>query len=415
VALLLLTAATPSLAMDQIVYPTGVFPTDVQNVQAAVDQGGAVLLKATDAGGNPTAFNFGPPVVGSGRVFLTRDVEVRGEQPASGVTTIRGGSLPFLGQAATKTVIRGIRFEAPLRGAVWFLGPPEADTEVVGNTVTGVVGRFFACCGTTAEAILVQGGRVRIAGNVVEDIESEQGIGISQFFSAGLVEIVENRVSGTNLIGIESTGNEGAVRILDNVLRPGCCGSGIEINGTGSYLVARNDIVVQNPGASGGILAFGTEEFGFGPLNGVTIEKNDIRLQPSEIGEALGTTGVALGGIAFDTYIGQNKIEGDALAAFYLYDSFEPTAEIGFTTLVGNNIAHVHSTCADVFLSAVTHDTVLKGNSGTVIDLGTNNSITGFSQGGSGGGQQVSEANKRRGEALKAAHGASHAWSSAGY
>jgi hypothetical protein len=74
-----------------------------------------VLLKATDAAGNAAAFNFGPPFagVGSGHVVLTRDVEVRGEQSSSGVTTISGGSLPFSG-AATKVVIREIRFEAPL-------------------------------------------------------------------------------------------------------------------------------------------------------------------------------------------------------------------------------------------------------------------------------------------------------------
>ena len=37
-----------------VVYPTGSYPLDVQNVQAALDGGGTVLLKATDAGGAPT-------------------------------------------------------------------------------------------------------------------------------------------------------------------------------------------------------------------------------------------------------------------------------------------------------------------------------------------------------------------------
>ncbi|UCG59900.1 MAG: hypothetical protein JSU70_10340, partial [Phycisphaerales bacterium] len=41
------------------VYPTGNAAHDVPNVQAAVDLGGAVLLKATDASGNPQCFNFG--------------------------------------------------------------------------------------------------------------------------------------------------------------------------------------------------------------------------------------------------------------------------------------------------------------------------------------------------------------------
>ena len=40
-----------------IVYPTGLFPADVFNVQNAINNGGNVLLKATDAGGAPKAFN----------------------------------------------------------------------------------------------------------------------------------------------------------------------------------------------------------------------------------------------------------------------------------------------------------------------------------------------------------------------
>src|SRR6266576_5757478 len=56
-------AAAPGSAADRVVYPTGVYPTDVQNVQAAVDQGGTVVLKARSTAGVPTHFNFGPPAI----------------------------------------------------------------------------------------------------------------------------------------------------------------------------------------------------------------------------------------------------------------------------------------------------------------------------------------------------------------
>src|SRR5256885_8491821 len=36
-------------------------------------QGGTVLLKAVNSSGAPTAFNFGPPIAGSGRVELVRE------------------------------------------------------------------------------------------------------------------------------------------------------------------------------------------------------------------------------------------------------------------------------------------------------------------------------------------------------
>jgi hypothetical protein len=64
-----LSAANAALAVI-VVYPTGDYPTDVQNVQAAVDQSGTVLLKAQNAAGVATTFNFGPPVEGPGFVTL---------------------------------------------------------------------------------------------------------------------------------------------------------------------------------------------------------------------------------------------------------------------------------------------------------------------------------------------------------
>jgi opacity protein-like surface antigen len=91
-----LSAANAALAAI-VVYPTGDYPTDVQNVQAAVDQGGTVLLKAQNAAGVATAFNFGPPVQGLGFVTLHRDVELLGEQLGATMTTVDGGWYPVRG------------------------------------------------------------------------------------------------------------------------------------------------------------------------------------------------------------------------------------------------------------------------------------------------------------------------------
>ena len=65
-----LLAGTSHLTPNVVVHPTGVFPTDHQAVQAAVNQGGVVLLKAVDTGGHPSAFNFGPAAIGGGLVLL---------------------------------------------------------------------------------------------------------------------------------------------------------------------------------------------------------------------------------------------------------------------------------------------------------------------------------------------------------
>jgi hypothetical protein len=262
-----LSAANAALAAI-VVYPTGDYPTDVQNVQAAVDQGGTVLLKAQNAAGVATAFNFGPPVQGPGFVTLQRDVELIGEQLGATITTVAGGYYPVReGFDAIKAIVRGIAFVGPLRGALFFFNPM-VDVEIIGNQVLDVVGFPVPGFGTQAEAIVVRGGRAVIAYNVIEDIDAEFGIGISQIGATGPVEIVGNRVSGVNSIAIESTTNLGTVTITDNVVHPGpelypngSDGTGIEINGTGSYYVARNDVLIENFFGIG-IFAFGNEVFG---------------------------------------------------------------------------------------------------------------------------------------------------------
>jgi hypothetical protein len=107
------------LTPNVVVYPTGVFPTDHQSVQAAVDQGGVVLLKAVDTSGQPWAFNFGPPAAGSGRVSLTRDVTILGETVGGTMTTILGGNAPFFGfGVGVRSAFRGIYFNGPRLAAV---------------------------------------------------------------------------------------------------------------------------------------------------------------------------------------------------------------------------------------------------------------------------------------------------------
>jgi hypothetical protein len=391
-----LSAANAALAAI-VVYPTGDYPTDVQNVQAAVDQGGTVLLKARNAGGIAIAFNFCPPVEGLGFVTLQRNVELLGEQLGATITTVAGGWAPVRGIGAIKATVRGIAFVAPLQGAIFFFKNPMLDVQIIGNQIFDVVG-FVQSFGTDASAIVAQGGRAVIAYNVIEDVDAEFGLGIAQSRATGPVEIVGNRVIGVNSIAIESTANASTITITDNILHPGperypngSSGIGIEINGTGSYYIARNDVLYENP-CCAGIVVFGTEAFEFGPVDGAVIEKNRIEV-------TAGGDGIDLFGLVSDSYIGQNNIVGRVFSAIGLYD-MDPTlgtSDLGSNTIVGNNIARVQSSLADIVLDDAVHDTVVKGYGGSVFDIGTNNQISGFTKGGQPGtGQQVSEAIRRR-------------------
>jgi hypothetical protein len=51
-------------------------------------------------------------------------------------------------------------------------------------------------------------------------------------------------------------------------------------------------------------------------------------------------------------------------------------------SFVGNNISHFSSALADVLLDVDSQNTIVKGDSGSVIDLGTNNWVSGFTRAG---------------------------------
>lgn len=424
-ALFVLSIAT---ALDAVagstVYPTGTYPLDVQNVQSALDGGGTVLLKATDAAGIPTAFNFGPSDVTGGWVEFHVDAELVGERTGAAETVIEGGWYPVESFGLARTIaVRNITFVDAFDGALLLFG---AHTEVTGNRALHIIGRFRLPARSSAEAFVVGfSGRVTIEENVIDELAADRGIGISQFRAIGPVVIRRNTVSGTGYGTIESsfnvnmaTGQPTAVDIVDNVLRPGpalnAFGVGIEINGEGAYYVARNDIVIESVNGLG-IYALGAPDFGIAAMIGPVIEKNRVRMQPrTDMGPVFGD-GIDLVGVVSGAYVGQNAIEGAAFSALGLYGVGVGGDDLGFNTYVGNQIASFVADAADVFLDTAAHHTVFKGFSGSVIDLGLNNHITGV--GGVGHAvtsEQVREATRRRNEAMQAAiellrqHGATH-------
>jgi hypothetical protein len=149
--------ALPAFA-DSVVYPTGDPGQDVAAVQAAVDGGGTVLLKALDVNGFPQVFDFGEyPVaavnwdaqgagsvalgtsgdlviliVGNGAFLFSigNDVHLRGETLGEARTTIRGGTVPIRNFASigpsgnlvfglAKLTVEGITFTEPAFQAVY--------------------------------------------------------------------------------------------------------------------------------------------------------------------------------------------------------------------------------------------------------------------------------------------------------
>src|SRR4029453_19262069 len=107
-------------------------------------------------------------------------------------------------------------------------------------------------------------------------VDADLGIGITELDSTGAVEILRNRVTGTSSSAIECTRNHGVVRFGDNMVSPGPTvdgfgGTGIEVNGTGAYIVFRNDVLIETPGGIG-IFVLGAVGLGLGPVPGGVIQ-----------------------------------------------------------------------------------------------------------------------------------------------
>lgn len=245
----------------RVVHPTGVWPTDVQNVQAAVDLGGTVVLRARNSSGATMAFNFGTPERLPDRtVFLTTDVAITGETVGSSMTTINGGLFPFFGETKSKTRISGIHFVSPLVSAIIIVASTGA--EIVRNRITSVVGNFLPLLGLSeGRGIKFLGnrdpdgaitGRVVVADNVIEDMHADLSDAIVFDAVAADVLVTRNRVETVQSSGMLFIDSAGKVAIAANDIEPGPGDPGEFSFGNGMTIVGRPCCVVLDHRQPGG-------------------------------------------------------------------------------------------------------------------------------------------------------------------
>ena len=409
-ALCLLGGATPGIwahqtgvVPDAVVYPLGAFPQDVLNVQAAVDGGGTILLKSTNSAGVPTPFEFG-----TGRVFLTQDVSINGETVNGVMTTIHRGTQPFRSVFGlpVQSAIQGIHFDAPVSAAV-FLGFSRG-FQFRSNVVTDVVGAPFGGA-TKGQAVWVTegvvpggvSGTIVIADNVVERVFADLSYGVAFAVLDASTEITRNVFRDVKDTGILVVGGSQPISIVDNLILGGApypgffsVGNGIVAGlGAGAIYIARNTVVCDNPFADGIVLE-GVVNPALGlpdevPASAI-VENNDVTMHGSLFG------GITIYGQLTSGLIANNKVAGDGGFAFGILPFFGDEVADG-TVYSGNNISRFHATDADVFLDYTAQNTVFVGDSGTVVDLGAGNRITGFTNmaGGAGSSMRAAQQQKR--------------------
>ena len=377
-----------------IVYPTGHFPEDVENVQAAVDAGGAVMLKATDVTNISMAFNFGPATEGSGAVYLTKDVTISGETVSGHMTTVAGGDAPFQIYDPVRVAFRGLSFDGPRVAAVFSLAI--GGFEFTNSRVAHVTPFFWYTDPDTGEDIYKgqclwiqalgnSSGSLIIRDNAFKDCGlngAQLGYGLAIVPTVTTVSIARNIIRGANLAGIILIWPGADTVIEDNIIVPGpgditnrSWGNGIHLLGAWNrvqetpVVIRNNDINVEGPEAHG-VFAFGDQVYNYGVQHTV-VEGNRIAVHG-------GWAGIGLWGLVSNSDVRHNQLRGDAQYALLLGAGFFDASDQAVSNqFVGNNISTFDASVADVFFDTNTVDNVLRGHSGDVIDLGTGNRITG--------------------------------------
>ena len=379
-----------------VVVGTGHPDLDVPAVQAAVDQGGDVILKGRFSFDGPPTIDV-PFTIPRAMVLVWKAVTISGAVDENGVmTTIEAGSIPFYVHAPGQRVtIRGLRLLHPLTSGIRVSAV--AGLEIDSCRIEGV-----NADGAFAEAIGIMtsngppnpttnpgtpenvSGLLLITNNdldVPTTTNRETTLGVV-FFSVGVAgaeveaHVSGNRITNTSEPAINLRRVVGRTYIEGNVLttnfapEPGQKNV-IRVATLGSYLIAGNTIQC-NWAQCVGISAFSpVAEW---PMSDAIIEDNDINLSPPP-NTVFGnfSAGIGVYGFAREIMVRRNIIKGTARAALSIPTPFPATGTPGVPmdiAFMNNSVAGFTGSLADIFVGDGALRTLIVGP-GMVVDRGT--------------------------------------------
>ena len=379
-----------SSALATVVYPTGSYPLDVENVRTAVSGGGPVLLKAVNTTGQPTAFNFGPAIRNGDGVNLTVDVRIIGEQTGQHRTTIQGGFIPIICQAPIHLSIKSINFDGPCGAAIIILASSGA--EIVGNHISNVVPDPLPVGFTETDGIDLLGGdldptqssitgRAVVAGNVIENLSGEFANGVQFDNVAAFSTITGNTVripqpAGTvQSIGLLAFRLHNVCAIFGNSVTIGPSASNVYPSGIfvgggtdGRYLITGNNIMSKNANADGiDVVGFNSS----GPTNNAWVAANRVAIH-SQI-ETSG--GVVFYGAINNSVMLANRISGTSGNAIQILGQ-DDSLVADSNRVINNDISHMSSSVADIFFGPFSTNNQFVGHCASFIDQGINNHVS---------------------------------------
>jgi hypothetical protein len=407
-------ATSPGLAKDDapenasIIVGTGDPSIDVAAVQAAVDRGGAVILKGRFSFDAPPSSNnrLAPDLLPLGlppsaEVKIKNAVTISGvDDERGGMTAIDGGTIPFYVEAPGQAVtIRRLRFVRPTSHAVLVFAA--RGLEITANRVEGLAvfsptlnGAISILTGGAIPSPTKPGKPGNVSGNLViahNDFDLAGGtstdnvLGVT-VFSVGDsstfadVGVSENRIVNTTEPAINFRRVVGRVSIDHNVLKTGTVGVAnarsqvIRVANLGSYLIAHNVIDCEwtQVADAQGIGVF--SQFAAWPIEHVRLVDNHVAMVPSP-GTTFTDFSAAIGvyGFANDNLVRRNHVRGRARAGVSIpVFPLPPQAPAAPSnnSFVENRFEHFAPAVADFFVGEHALGTQIIGP-GTVDDQGS--------------------------------------------
>lgn len=387
-------------AAQTVVLGTGDPDTDVKAVQAAVDQGGDIVLKGHFSFNRPPTIPTATTFVGGfATILVSKGVAISGAQDEdSEMTTIERGTTPFYVEApGAQVTIQGLRFVHPKGDAIFVYaasGLVITSCKIEGiEPMMGQGGGIDIITSNSIPTPTNPGKPENISGTLViaqNDFDLAGGTVLDNtvgvlVFSVGVPGAeVEAYVSGNKIVNttepaINFRHVEGRVYVERNVITTGSISSqrapvpeAIRVANTGSYLIAHNSIDCGWPDAEAiGIGVF--SQFGEWRMEHAIVVDNDVKMTPPE-GTVFGplSAGINIRGFAQSNVALNNRIRGRARAALSV-DAFKGGVPDS-NALVLNRFDDFEASVADIYVGDLVTLTRIVGP-GTIEDRGVSTVI----------------------------------------
>jgi hypothetical protein len=388
----------PALATAQptVVVGTDNAAIDVPAVQAAVNQGGEVILKGR------FSFDTAPTVhtalaggYSNAMVLISREVAISGGRgDEDEMTIIRGGTIPFYVAAPSAQVtIQGLRYVRPKTAAVFVyaanglvitfcrIDGVEPQPPFVSNGIAVLTSALPNLTnpgtpGNLAGTLLITNNDIDMAGGTAAD--NTLGIVV---FSAGQtadngvdVYVSGNRISHVTEPGIDIRQIGGRAHVEWNVVTTGAVVSttipgpeAIRVANTGSYVIAHNSILCEWPDPQAKGIAVFSQIAQWQEERAIVADNAVTMLPPDQFVGDLGS-GIDIRGFARGNVVTNNSFRGRAKAGLFV-EVFKGGVPDN-NELILNHFVGFEASDADIVVSSGVANTRIVGR-GTLDDQGT--------------------------------------------